>query len=216
MSDSNNELLRSKKRQKKRQDRVLNILIATVVISIIVVATFILKKPAENSNEISSDQQTENQQSEESEKDQSDKEEDDSSDDTSSKEDSEEDESEDEESEKEVQEEDSEDPVVDKSITDPNWKPIGTKQEGEHTSLYDGSSVDWQEKIDAISYATAINNDQLTVHWLKNGGAPNKAIGIASTIDESEMYRVYLEWVDGEGWKPTQVDVLNTLNFNYK
>ncbi|MBO1912120.1 YrrS family protein, partial [Microvirga sp. 3-52] len=95
------------------------------------------------------------------------------------------------------------------------WEPIGTKQTGEHVSLYDGKSVDWQEKISAISYATDLAEDALIIWKIKNGGSPQKSIGIVSTKDKVEKYRVYLEWIDEKGWKPVKMDVLNTLDFDY-
>lgn len=214
MSESNNDLSRSKKQQRKRQDRILNLLIAAVIIGIIVVGTVILKKPTESPNDTEAENKTA-ETTDETEEEQTDSKENERGDDESAE--PEDDAKEDEESAEEgIQEQESDDPVVDKTITDPNWKPIGTKQQGEHVSLYDGSSADWYEKIDALYYATGLTANNAKIVWLKNGGAPDKAIGIVSSIDESEKYRVYLEWIDGEGWKPSSVDVLNTLQFDYK
>lgn len=109
----------------------------------------------------------------------------------------------------------SEDAVVDETISNTSWKPIGTAQSGNHVSQYDGASVDWQEKKKALAYATGMTENDMIFLKIKNGGSPQKSIGIVSSKDKSKKYRVYLEWVDGEGWKPTQMDVLNTLDFNY-
>lgn len=109
----------------------------------------------------------------------------------------------------------SEDAVVDETVSNTSWKPVGTTQSGNHVSQYDGSSVDWQEKKKALAYATGMTENDMIFLKIKNGGSPQKSIGIVSSKDKSKKYRVYLEWVDGEGWKPTQMDVLNTLDFNY-
>lgn len=107
------------------------------------------------------------------------------------------------------------DEVVEQSIVDPSWEPIATKQTGEHVSLYDGDSVDWHEKQEAIAYATGLAVED-TITWkIKNGGSPQKSIGIVSSKDKVEKYRVYLEWIENEGWKPTKLDVLKTLDFDY-
>ena len=54
------------------------------------------------------------------------------------------------------------------------------------------------------------------IFWrIENGGGPQKSIGIVSTRDKSEKYRVYLEWVDEKGWQPVKMDILNTLDFDY-
>ena len=50
--------------------------------------------------------------------------------------------------------------------------------------------------------------DALIIWKIKNGGSPQKSIGIVSTKDKVEKYRVYLEWVDEKGWKPVKMDVL--------
>lgn len=106
------------------------------------------------------------------------------------------------------------DSSVAQSIIDPTWEPIGTTQTGEHVSLYDGTSVDWKEKERALLYATGLTEDNVIFKRIQNGGSPQKSIGIVTSLDSTEKYRVYLEWIDGEGWKPTQLDVLNTLDFN--
>jgi hypothetical protein len=71
--------------------------------------------------------------------------------------------------------------------------------------------VDWQEMLQAISYATGVDQSNMTVWFLGNNG-PNKSVGTISTKDQSEKYRVYIDWVDGQGWKPVKVEVLNEIN----
>ncbi|PIC65458.1 hypothetical protein CSV79_02220 [Sporosarcina sp. P13] len=95
-----------------------------------------------------------------------------------------------------------------KSVVDPNWKPVGTKQTGQHVSKYDGTSTDWHEKKKAISYATGKAEKDLIYLRIQNGGSPQKAEGIVTTLDNSKKYKVYLEWVDGQGWKPVKMDVM--------
>lgn len=108
-----------------------------------------------------------------------------------------------------------EDKIIEETIINTGWEPIGTKQKGEHVSLYDGTSDDWHEKIEAISYATGLSKDDMRILRIKNGGNPQKSIGIVSSKDEVEKYRVYLDWVDGEGWQPVKMDILATLKFDF-
>lgn len=216
MNNQNDKHTRSERRKKRKEDRFLNVLIAAVVIAIVVIAIIVLPGDKEKSKEehVKDDdkeiiQQDENEQE--------------------ALDELEEDETEDKEDEQQLVVEDNEneestdievtvdpdDPVVTESIVDPTWKPIGTSQQGEHASLYDGESVDWQEKVQALTYTTGLSEDEMIVWKLKNGGSPQKSIGIVSSKDQAEMYRVYLEWVDQEGWQPVQMDVLNTLEFDY-
>ncbi|QTD41629.1 YrrS family protein [Sporosarcina sp. Te-1] len=107
------------------------------------------------------------------------------------------------------------DQVVTETVVNDSWAPVGTAQSGEHVSSYDGESVDWNEKKQALAYATGLSEDSMIFWKIKNGGGPQKSIGIVSTRDKSQMYRVYLEWVDGQGWKPVKMDKLSTLDFDY-
>src|SRR5690606_14985882 len=107
--------------------------------------------------------------------------------------------------------EDSSDPIVDETVINTSWEPVGTKQKGDHVSVYQKDSVDWNEKVKAVSYATGLDSNNMYVMMIKNGGGPQKSIATVQSKDESEKYRVHLEWVDGEGWKPVKMDVLKTL-----
>ena len=72
-----------------------------------------------------------------------------------------------------------------------------------------------QKKQQALAYATGLSQDSMIFWKIKNGGGPQKSVGIVSSKDKVEKYRVYLEWVDGKGWKPVKMDVLKTLDFEY-
>jgi hypothetical protein len=109
----------------------------------------------------------------------------------------------------------SDEDVVAETVINSAWKPIGTTQTGEHVSLYDGVSDDWNEKKQALAYATGLPLESMIFLKIKNGGGPQKSIGIVSSRDSVQKYRVYLEWVDGEGWKPVKMDKLTTLDFDF-
>ncbi|QUW22174.1 YrrS family protein [Sporosarcina sp. Marseille-Q4063] len=229
----NNYSRLNRKRGRNRSDKILNILIAVVVLAIIITASIIflggdnknkadVKLPdttEENSQDDSTSEETDGTDN----IDASSEDEDESanSGDESGTDDEEADETTETKEEEEeadpgvVKYESSDDAVVNETIIKTGWEPIGTSQTGEHVSLYDGKSADWQEKISAISYATELPEDALIIWKIKNGGSPQKSIGIVSTKDKVEKYRVYLEWIDEKGWKPVKMDVLNTLDFDY-
>lgn len=95
---------------------------------------------------------------------------------------------------------------VKKIIENPSWKPVGTVQTGEHSAVYDQSSVDWAEMTRSISYATRLPESEMTILWLGNGGSPNHAVSTVQSKDGQNKYKVYIEWVDNEGWKPVKVE----------
>ncbi|WP_018665101.1 DUF1510 family protein [Heyndrickxia acidiproducens] len=105
-------------------------------------------------------------------------------------------------------------PNVKEEITDSGWKPVGTRQTSGHVYSADSSSIDWQEKLKALSYATGIPEDNMTVWYLERGATTDEAIGTVSEKNNSTTYRVYLTWVDGKGWKPTKIYALITNDKN--
>ncbi len=111
--------------------------------------------------------------------------------------------------------EESNDPIVSETIVNTSWEPVGTSQSGDHVSSYQKNSVDWNEKIEAVTYATGLSQNDMYVMMVQNGGGPQLSIATVQSKDQSEKYRVYLEWVDGEGWKPEKMDVLKTLDGAY-
>ncbi len=99
-------------------------------------------------------------------------------------------------------------PNVIETIVNPNWEPVGTVQTGKHVTVYSG--VDWDEMVKAISYAVGLSEDEFTIHFLGNNG-PNKSAGTIYTKNKEKIYKVYIEWVDGKGWKPTKVERLSAI-----
>ncbi|MFF2456700.1 DUF1510 family protein [Peribacillus simplex] len=96
------------------------------------------------------------------------------------------------------------------TYTSEGWKPVGTQQSGEHTTSFDKGSVDWNEMSKAIASGAGIDEGSMKLWWLQNGGSPSTAIGTVSEGDSPKTYRVYIEWVDGSGWKPVKVEELKT------
>ena len=231
----NNYSRLNRKRGRNRSDKLLNILIAVVVLAIIITASIIflggedndkadvkLPDTAEenNNDDLASDNTDEadnnDSTNENDDVDQSTDNSDESgTDDETDAADETDDETDVEGDPGVVKYESSVDPVVDETIIQTGWEPIGTTQSGDHVSLYVKDTADWNEKIAAISYATNLPEDALIIWKIKNGGSPQKSIGIVSTKDKVQKYRVYLEWVDEKGWKPVKMDVLNTLDFDY-
>ncbi|WP_297992403.1 YrrS family protein [Anoxybacillus sp.] len=125
-------------------------------------------------------------------------------------------------SEQQTEQEENKEQVEETVVDDPNsnvireivnstWQPIGTTQSEPHVTQYDKNSVDWKEMLDAISYATGISSSDLIVWFIGNGGSPNHAVATVSKKDKTEHYKVFIEWVTNEGWKPTKVQQLKEI-----
>ncbi|WP_253701296.1 YrrS family protein [Bacillus sp. FJAT-29814] len=94
-----------------------------------------------------------------------------------------------------------------KTIVNPAWEPVGTSQTGQHTPVYDKTAVDWQEMLNAITYATGLDPSNMTVYWLgRDKSAANASVGTVASKDKQQKYNVYIKWVDGKGWLPTKVE----------
>lgn len=217
------------KRSKKNSNKILNILIAVVLLLIVVVgATIVMgggdekasSNVADTETKGSSDKDAEKEDKSVSldedkkseEKDNEDKKEEEKKSDEEKQKDKASDEEDtvalEGEDQSELKVEDSDEPNVKKTMVHPDWKPVGTEQTGEHVSVYDEGTVDWQEKIKATSYATGIPEDNMTVWWMEGNGGPQKSMATVTAKDTKTPYRVYLQWVDGKGWQPTKVQEL--------
>lgn len=106
------------------------------------------------------------------------------------------------------------DPIVASVIVDPAWEPTPTTQTGEHVSLY-VASTDWQEKIETLSRTTGLAHDNMIVLRVGNNGGTQNAIGVVTSADGTEKYRVSMEWVDEQGWLPTKLEKLHTTEGAY-
>lgn len=192
-----------RKSKRRKTNRILNTAIAVVVLLIVIVAFTIFSGGEKEEATQPPKPKTETQQSagngEEAQPADTEEEEENQTDPAEEKKDEEQ------EADGEVIEKESGEPNVEKEIIDPNWTGVGTSQSGQHTSSFETDSVDWQEKEQALSYATGIPQEQMTV-WYISGNGPKGAIGTVSPkSDPNDAYRVYIDWVDGEGWKPTKV-----------
>ncbi|GMN98151.1 YrrS family protein [Parageobacillus thermoglucosidasius] len=96
---------------------------------------------------------------------------------------------------------------IEKEIVNPAWQPIGTTQSEPHVTQFKKDSVDWKEMLDAVSYATGLSQSDMIVWFIGNNG-PNKAVATISTKDKTQYYKVYIEWVENQGWKPEKVQKL--------
>ena len=190
----------------KKSNTLLNVLIGVVVVLIVMTASYVIKwqdnievEQAENP-EVTDQMENEEISSEEeigtSEEESTDQE----------------------ESQTEQQttvESTSDDPIVDRVITDESWQTTPTAQTEVHVSSFDPDSIDWEEKVATITNVTGIEEEKMIIWYIGNNGSPETAIATVSTKDLSEMYRVSMEWIDHEGWLPLKLEVLNTVEGAY-
>ncbi|MGK8608752.1 YrrS family protein [Bacillus thuringiensis] len=93
------------------------------------------------------------------------------------------------------------------SQTNPSWKPIGTKQGAKPEMKFKEGTVDWNEMKKAISYAVDAPESQLIFDFIGNNGN-NKAYGNVRDKQSNKKYKVDIDWVENQGWKPVSVQVV--------
>lgn len=98
-----------------------------------------------------------------------------------------------------------------KTIVNPAWEPIGTSQTSGPAQNFDTTGVDWAEMVQAITYATGYNKDNGDILKRLENNGPKKSIGTIIKKDTQQILRVYLDWVDNEGWKPVLVEELTEI-----
>ena len=103
------------------------------------------------------------------------------------------------------------DPNVAEVQMNPNWEAYPTQQTGEHVSTFKKGDIDYEEKLKAIFSATDLQQENSFILSVRNNGTAQSAIGVVTSKDKEKKYRVSIEWIDGQGWKPVKLEVLNSL-----
>lgn len=213
---NNNRSSRHENKEKK-VNRLYNLLIAVVAVLIVFVGgTMILGNKDKSDNQAETTQN--NPQTNDQKTDKTAKKDDDSSKDDQATEDqatddqsSEDDQATDEESndsDSQAEVEKNPEPGVAERKVDPSWDSVGTSQDAP-AATYKKGSTDWNEMLKAVGEGSGISPSNMTVWRLGNNGGVGKAVATVSPKGSSSTkYRVQIEWVDGEGWKPAVVDKL--------
>ncbi|GLV64694.1 hypothetical protein Bmyc01_33640 [Bacillus mycoides] len=93
------------------------------------------------------------------------------------------------------------------SQTNSSWKAIGTEQGAKPAMQFKEGTVDWNEMKKAISYAVDVPESQLVFDFIGNNGN-NKAYGNVRDKQSNKKYKVDIDWVENQGWKPVSVQVV--------
>ena len=207
------------KQQKRRQNGVLNIAIAIVLVAVAIVAYQLFvpdtKEQASSSDKKVAQQTTKENKSEkakgkeETKKNEQEK--------TEAKKKEEEEKLKAEEEQKKAEEEakanekvpaEKTQPKATDAYTKSSWKPVGTEQGATPAMTFKKGTADWNEMNQAISAAIDVPVEQLIIHRIGNNGK-NKAYGNVQDKQSGKRYYVNIDWVENEGWKPVLVQTLN-------
>ncbi|CAI8740070.1 MULTISPECIES: YrrS family protein [Bacillus] len=199
------------KQQKRRQNGVLNIAIAIVLLAVLVVAyqvffTSDTTEQASSPDKKVSQQTTKDNKTEKTkEKEEAKKQEQAAA---KKKEDEEKQKAEEEAKANEKAPAEKTQPKATDAYTKPSWKPVGTTQGATPAMTFQQGSADWNEMKQAISAAIEVPVEQLVIHRIGNNGK-QKAYGNVQDKQTGKRYYVNIDWVENEGWKPALVQTLN-------
>lgn len=98
---------------------------------------------------------------------------------------------------------------------DGEWDPIGTSQGESFSPDYGDGTVNREEMDRALSYATGLSSEEMTVWRVENGGDQKTVVGTVSTSEnKNQPYKVIISWVENEGWMPVSVERLSSNPYN--
>ncbi len=211
------------KQQKRRQNGVLNIAIAIVLLLVAIVAYQLFvpntKEQASSSDKKVSQQTTKNEKAGKSEDKASAKKKEKEQEQAEAKQKAEEEKLKAEEEKKKAEEEAkanekvSAEKTVSKAkeaYTKPSWKAVGTEQGTSPDGTFKKGTANWSEMVKAISTAVEVPENQLVLHWVgRDKTGKSKAYGDVQDKQSGKRYYVNIDWVDNEGWKPVLVQTLN-------
>ncbi|MBM7701432.1 YrrS family protein [Metabacillus iocasae] len=202
----------SQRNKERKMNRVYNVLIVVVAVLIVFIGGQMMfgksdgekatKEPASEQKQ----QETNEESAESNEDNNNDKDKNEEQEENVEDESDEENEMTEEAGEAEVQE--NPEAGVNRRIVDPSWEPVGTQQSEPHAATYEKGSVDWNEMLQAVSYGSGVPVEDMTIWRIGNNGSPQKAVATISSKSENKKYRVQIDWVESEGWKPVVVDEL--------
>ncbi|NWK67976.1 YrrS family protein [Bacillus paramycoides] len=96
------------------------------------------------------------------------------------------------------------------AYTKPSWQAVGTEQGASPAMTFKKGSADWNEMLKAISTAVEVPENQLVLHYVgRDKTGKSKAYGDVQDKQSGKRYYVNIDWVDNEGWKPVLVQTLN-------
>ncbi|AWC33960.1 YrrS family protein [Bacillus cytotoxicus] len=205
------------KQQKRRQNGVLNIAIAIVLLAVIVVAYQVFFTADTTEQASSQDKKVSQETKKENKSEDKKAKEKEKAEEEEKKKAEEEKQKAEEEARKKAEEEAKANekvaaektlPKATDAYTKPSWKPVGTTQGATPAMTFKKGTADWNEMNQAISSAIEIPVEQLIIHRIGNNGK-EKAYGNVQDKQTGKRYYVNIEWVQNEGWKPTLVQTLN-------
>ena len=106
-----------------------------------------------------------------------------------------------------------EDPNVEVAFIDSRWTPYPTGQTGTHINAFDINHIDYQEKLKLLYRDTGFTEDTSILWSIRN--ASGDAVAVISAKNKTNIFRLTMKWIDGQGWQTILVEQLYSLDGAY-
>ena len=106
-----------------------------------------------------------------------------------------------------------EDPNVEVAFIDSRWTPYPTAQTGTHINAFDSKHIDYQEKLKLLYRDTGFTEDTSILWSIRN--ASGDAVAVISAKNKTNIFRLTMKWIDGQGWQTILVEQLYSLDGAY-
>ena len=107
----------------------------------------------------------------------------------------------------------SEDPNVVVAFVDSRWTPYPTGQTGKHINAFNSKHIDYQEKLKLLYRDTGFTEGTSILWSIRN--ASGDAVAVISAKDKTNIFRLTMKWIDGQGWQTILVEQLYSLDGAY-
>lgn len=106
-----------------------------------------------------------------------------------------------------------EDSNVEVAFIDSRWTPYPTAQTGTHINAFDSKHIDYQEKLKLLYRDTGFTEDTSILWSIRN--ASGDAVAVISAKNKTNIFRLTMKWIDGQGWQTILVEQLYSLDGAY-
>ncbi len=105
------------------------------------------------------------------------------------------------------------DPNVIVAFVDSRWTPYPTAQTGAHVNAFDVNHIDYKEKIQLLYRDTGFTEDTSILWSIRN--KTGDTVAVISAKNKTNIFRLTMKWINGEGWQTSLVEQLYSLDGAY-
>ena len=99
------------------------------------------------------------------------------------------------------------------AFVDSRWTPYPTAQTGAHVNVFDVNHIDYHEKLKLLYRDTGFTEDTSILWSIRNKSGDT--VAVISAKNKTNIFRLTMKWVNGQGWQTVLVEQLHSLEGAY-